>query len=149
MYRVTKTYGHNLGLSACFRQPLAQSHCRFLHGYAMQFEFVFESKTLNLNNWVTDFGWLKALKEHLCDPYDHKTLISRHDEQLEHFKRMHDLGLVDLLVVDGVGCESFAKREYDFARALIYSGPDRGRVRVVSCEAREHGANSATYFGEA
>ena len=91
MYRVTKTYGHNLGLSACFRQPLAQSHCRFLHGYAMQFEFVFESKTLNLNNWVTDFGGLKALKEHLCDTYDHKTLISKHDEQLEHFKRMHDL----------------------------------------------------------
>lgn len=32
----TKTYGHNIGLSAVFRQPHADSHCRFLHGYSLQ-----------------------------------------------------------------------------------------------------------------
>lgn len=148
MYRVTKTYGHELGLSTCFRQPLAQSHCRFLHGYPMSFEFIFESETLNLNNWVTDFGGLKPLKAHLCDTYDHRTLIAKDDPFLHEFERFHELGLIDLLVVPAIGCEAFARMEYDFAATLIRGGPDAGRVRVVSCEAREHGGNSATYIGD-
>ena len=47
-YYSTKTYGHNIGLSACFRQPHADhSHCRFLHGYSLQFKFTFEADELD------------------------------------------------------------------------------------------------------
>ena len=35
MYRSSKTYGHEIGLSAAFRQWRAQSHCRLIHGYAL------------------------------------------------------------------------------------------------------------------
>ena len=39
-YYSTKTYGHNIGLSAVFRQPNADhSHCHFLHGYSLAFKF--------------------------------------------------------------------------------------------------------------
>ena len=41
-YYSTKTYGHNIGLSAVFRQPNADhSHCHLLHGYSLQFKFTF------------------------------------------------------------------------------------------------------------
>ena len=47
-YTSTKTYGHNIGLSAVFRQPHADhSHCRFLHGYSLQFKFVFGCNELD------------------------------------------------------------------------------------------------------
>ena len=61
-YYSTKTYGHNIGLSAVFRQPHADhSHCRFLHGYSLQFKFTFGSSDLDHRNWVQDFGGLKPL----------------------------------------------------------------------------------------
>ena len=58
----TKTYGHNIGLSAVFRQLHADSHCRFLHGYSLQFKFTFGCDELDEKNWVVDFGGLKFEK---------------------------------------------------------------------------------------
>lgn len=48
VYRSTKTYGHNAGLSCAFRQWKANSHCKYLHGYALSFKFVFEGKLKKL-----------------------------------------------------------------------------------------------------
>jgi hypothetical protein len=45
-YQVTKTYGHELGLSCVFRQHRANTHCKHLHGYALAFDIVFEAKHL-------------------------------------------------------------------------------------------------------
>ena len=67
----TKTYGHNIGLSAVFRQPHADhSHCRFLHGYSLGFKFKFACNELDNKNWVVDFGGLKPLKKWLEDSFD-------------------------------------------------------------------------------
>ncbi len=53
IYRSTKMYDHNEGLSCCFRQWRAtDSHCRLIHGYALAFKFVFATfgdGTLNAN----------------------------------------------------------------------------------------------------
>ena len=47
----TKTYGHNIGLSAVFRQPHADhSHCKFLHGYSLAFKFTFGCSDLDNKN---------------------------------------------------------------------------------------------------
>lgn len=46
-YLSTKTYGHEVGLSATFRQWRAKSHCRLLHGYSLSFRFEFEANTLD------------------------------------------------------------------------------------------------------
>jgi 6-pyruvoyltetrahydropterin/6-carboxytetrahydropterin synthase len=60
-YYSTKHYGHNIGLSAVFRQPNADhSHCHLLHGYSLAFTFTFGCDTLDNKNWAVDFGGLKA-----------------------------------------------------------------------------------------
>lgn len=147
MFYSTKTYGHDLGISACFRQPKAtHSHCSKLHGYALSFKFTFEAATLDDKNWVADFGGFKELKQALIDTFDHKTVIDKNDPQLELFKQMHEAGVLDLVVMEhGVGCERFAQFAYYLAVALIDKAYPDHRVRVKSCECSEHGANSAIY----
>jgi 6-pyruvoyltetrahydropterin/6-carboxytetrahydropterin synthase len=76
----TKTYGHNIGLSAVFRQPNAShSHCQLLHGYSLGFKFTFACKTLDDKNWAVDFGGLKPLKKWLEDNFDHKVVLDEND----------------------------------------------------------------------
>lgn len=156
MYLVTKTYGHNLGLSACFRQPLAQSHCRFLHGYALAFTFVFGARQLDENGWVKDFGSLKPLKAWLCATFDHKLLVAADDPARKlllglatgYYPGDRHVGpLADVVTVERVGCESFASMAWAAANKLITEDErDRG-VHLRSVECREHGANGATYTG--
>lgn len=147
MYQSTKSFGHELGISCAFRQWRAtHSHCRFLHGYALSFKFVFEAEELDGRNWVMDFGGLKDLKADLQMAFDHKTVIALDDPQLKFFEDAQELGVLELTTLPHVGCEKFAEYAYSLAANLLDTyGYDEG-VRVVSCEVAEHGANSATYF---
>jgi len=146
MYYSTKRYGHNLGLSACFRQPHADSHCRFLHGYSLSFKFIFSANTLDERNWVVDFGGLKPLKKWLEDNFDHKVVLDKNDPHLDDFKLLEEKGLAELNIVDGVGVEKFAEHAYNKAMEIVTEATN-GRCWVVSCECAEHGANSAIYEG--
>jgi 6-pyruvoyltetrahydropterin/6-carboxytetrahydropterin synthase len=57
VYRSIKTYGHNEGLSCCFRQWRAtHSHCRLIHGYALAFKLVFATRELDERNGVSILG---------------------------------------------------------------------------------------------
>ncbi|WP_225145649.1 MULTISPECIES: 6-carboxytetrahydropterin synthase [unclassified Bradyrhizobium] len=85
-YLSTKTYGHETGLSATFRQWRALSHCRLLHGYSLSFRFEFEADTLDDKNWVVDFGGLKELKAILEHTFDHKTVVAADNPELEWFQ---------------------------------------------------------------
>lgn len=148
MYRVTKTYGHDLGLSACFRQHRAQSHCSFLHGYALQVELVFACDELNENHWVIDFGGLKDIKQFLVDHFDHKTLVAMDDPHLDEISALAGLKIADVIILPAVGCEAFAAYIRDYVAGWLEHNHadairDRG-LRLVSVEVREHGANSAT-----
>lgn len=144
-YQSTKTYGHNIGLSACFRQPHADhSHCRFLHGYSLAFRFTFEASELDKRNWVVDFGGLKPLKAWLEETFDHKVVLDREDPMLYKFAELENAGLAELTILDGVGVEKFAEHAYNFADKLVREMTDN-RCWVVSVECMEHGANSAIY----
>ena len=144
-YYSTKTYGHNIGLSACFRQPHADhSHCRFLHGYSLQFKFTFSCNELDNKNWVVDFGGLKPLKKWLEYNFDHKVVLDSKDWALPNFRALEDAGLAELNILDGVGVEKFAEHAFNFADKLVREATE-GRCWVVSCECAEHGANSAIY----
>ena len=59
--------------SCAFRQPFADSHCKFIHGYLLYVKFWFECNELDKNNWVVDFGSFKKLKDSLENKFDHKT----------------------------------------------------------------------------
>lgn len=144
-FRSTKTYGHDVGLSACFRQWRASSHCRLLHGYALSFSFVFEADELDHRNWVVDFGGLGGLKEKLKERFDHKTLVAEDDPHLELIKGLAAWDVATIVVVPRVGCEAFAEQGWHLAKEHLRLMKWSPRVRVVSCEVREHGANSALF----
>ena len=143
-YRSTKTYGHNIGLSACFRQPRAHSHCKFLHGYSLAFRFTFAASELDERNWVVDFGGLKPLKKWLEDNFDHKVVLDIADPHIDTFKMLEDQALADINILDGVGVEKFAEHAYNKAQEIVNEMTD-GRCWVESVECMEHGANSAIY----
>ena len=147
-YQSTKTYGHNIGLSAVFRQPHADhSHCKYLHGYSLAFKFTFGCNELDNKNWAVDFGGLKPLKQWLEDTFDHKTVIDYNDPYLNDFRVLEAKGLCQITVLDGVGAEKFAEHACTFADKLIREATNN-RCFVVSCECAEHGANSAIYYNE-
>lgn len=146
-YRSTKTYGHELGFSSTFRQWRASSHCNQLHGYALSFKFVFEADELDERNWVVDFGGLKPLKKKLERFFDHKTIVAKDDPKLGAFQALEGMGVADLVIMDGVGCELFAKKAYELAEDTLRDLELDSRIKVVSAECAEHGANSAVYFG--
>ena len=144
-YYSTKTYGHNIGLSAVFRQPNADhSHCHLLHGYSLAFKFTFGCKSLDDKNWAVDFGGLKPLKAWLENMFDHKLVLDKNDPHLDQFQQLEDMDLAEIRIFDGVGAEMFAKHAFEFADELIREKTD-GRCYVVECECMEHGANSAIY----
>lgn len=160
MYISTKTYGHDIGLSASFRQWRAESHCRFIHGYALAIRLEFETDELDVRNWVVDFGSLKGFKQWLCDTFDHKLLVAEDDPQRE---RLVALGaslddgygcnkldcppLADIVMVPATGCEAFAKLIYECGEIWLKDNGYAPRVRMHLVEIKEHGANSAIYKG--
>ena len=143
----TKHYGHNIGLSAVFRQPNADhSHCHFLLGDSLAFTFTFGCDKLDNKNWAVDFGGLKPLKAWRTDSFDHKLCLDVNDPHLEKFKELDALDLADIRMFDGVGAEKFAEHAFNFADKLIREATDN-RCYVVKVECAEHGANSAIYEG--
>ena len=144
-YYSTKHYGHNIGLSAVFRQPNADhSHCHLLHGYSLAFTFTFGCDELDNKNWAVDFGGLKPLKAWLEDHFDHKVAVDAKDPHLDKMRELEAMDLAEIRVFDGVGAEKFAEHAFNFANRLVQDQTS-GRVWCVSAECSEHGANSAIY----
>ncbi len=129
--------------SACFRQPNANSHCKYLHGYNLKCKVWIESEEgLDENNWVYDFGGFKEIKKILQNSFDHKTCISKQDPHLSTFTVLEEEGIIDLVIFeDGVGIEKFA--EFCF-NAIARELPTHIIVKKV--EVYEHDKNSAIYI---
>lgn len=149
-YLVTKTYGHDLGLSACFRQHRAlHSHCSYLHGYALAFTFTFSANKLDERNWVIDFGGLKWLKKWLTETFDHKLFVAADDPYIDELMGLGPLGLADPMVIPNVGCEQFAKLAALYVMHYLNDNYQTAithrELQLRSVECREHGSNSATY----
>ena len=137
-----KKYGHERGLSAAFRQWRADSHCKFLHGYSLEFEFEFGADELDEKNWVVDFGGLKELEVWLRSNFDHKTLVASDDPQFSQFELLNHNGIIDMVVIESAGAEMFAKMAMEYSSKMIQEKYG-DRCWVESVTVREHGANSA------
>lgn len=163
MFYSTKNYGNDRGLSCCFRQWKAtHSHCSKLHGYSLGFKFVFQSETLDHNNWVFDFGNYKAIKAWLDHMFDHTLLVAKDDPEIATFKELEAKGLCDLREVQGVGCEMFAYLTFQKINSILESFKTLSPVMIEgveystklgiekntalkSVEVYEHAGNSALY----
>lgn len=149
MFFSTKTFGHELGLSAAFRQWRADSHCRFIHGYALSIKLTFVALDLDVRNWVVDFGSLKSLRQRLEDTFDHKLIVAEDDPKLEVLKELEVHGLAELVMVENTGCEAFAKLVLESTDVWLQDAGYAPRCWVYCVEVAEHGANSAIYLNPA
>lgn len=139
------------GFSTTFRQWRADgTHCKFLHGYSLSFRITFEGD-LDEKNWVYDFGFGKRLKyenwtikQWFDYMFDHTTVISETDPELETFYKMEEKGIIQLRVLPEVGCEMFAKFVFETLNPLVLKDTN-DRVRILSVECFEHSKNSAIY----
>lgn len=138
----TKTYGHSAGFSCSFRQWRSESHCRFLHGYALAISIEFQAFDLDSRGWVVDFGSLKSFKAWLESVFDHKTLIAEDDPLLSQFQELHRAGAIDLVAVPAVGCERFAQMILERAEDWLVEHGLAPRCWVGLVEVREHEGNS-------
>jgi 6-pyruvoyltetrahydropterin/6-carboxytetrahydropterin synthase len=161
VYQVTKTFGHDFGLSCAFRQYRAESHCRFLHGYALAVSLTFRTEHLDQRNWVIDFGGFSQIKDFLKDTFDHKLLVAQDDPMLPIFEALEGGTYIgkdnvvawrdapqaaNIVVVPATGCEAFAELISRWVFPWLYQQPCGDRVRLYSVEVREHNGNSATFF---
>lgn len=148
-FRSGKTFTHSVGLSAAFRQWRADSHCRFLHGYALEISFTFEADQLDERGWVVDFGSLKPLRTWLENTFDHKTIVASDDPDIEWFDKADQAGILDLVILEnGVGCERFAEHAALLAHHFLTESDLTDRVRLVSCRVSEHGGNFAEWVAD-
>ena len=143
MYRVTKNYGHDKGFSCAFRQWSANSHCKNLHGYSLGFKIVLESPTLDINNWVYDFGNFSFLDKWLTENFDHTLLIAKDDPEFDLLMSLNNRA-AKVIVLEKVSCESFAEMTYKFIEKELASK----NIKVISVDVSEHGSNAASYLGE-
>jgi len=150
MFRSTKKFD---GFSTVFRQWKADgTHCRFLHGYDIEFRITFEGE-LDERNWVWDFGGMKRAnnkidgmspKEWMDYMFDHTFVVAEDDPFKESFMKMDEAGVAQVRVIPAVGAERFAQYVYEKVNEFVQAETE-GRVRVVSVEFMENHKNSAIY----
>jgi len=145
MYRSYKEFN---GYSTAFRQWRADSHCRYIHGYGIHFKVWFEGD-LDERNWVCDFGCFKrnGIKDELSHMFDHTTIVAIDDPYLDEFKKLHDSDLLQLRIMNDVGCEKFAEWVYNVVNRMIKE-ETKGRVNVYKVQCWEHSENMAEYYGD-
>jgi 6-pyruvoyltetrahydropterin/6-carboxytetrahydropterin synthase len=134
---------HQIGPVA-YRQWRADSHCRFVHGYALSFYFEFESDTLDVRNWVYDFGGLKELKANLEEWFDHKLLVAVDDPMRDELLKLRDLGLAEITEVEKTGCEGLADFLYEYINTIYLPNVgEKDRIWCRRVEVRETDKNMA------
>ena len=75
--------------------------------------------------------------------FDHTYLVAKDDPEMDTVQMLQDKNLIDMRIVDAVGCERFAELTFDKASSII-ADKYGDRCWVESVTVREHEANSAT-----
>ncbi len=149
MYYVTKEFPQSLGLSCVYRNHRAQSHCRFLHGYALSFSVTMRAMKMDEQGWVYDFGDFKFVKEYLVQRYDHTLLVAEDDPEVPFITTIGVYELAQVVKVRECSTEAYAKDLFNFVCDEIkhrcrhnINGP---RVFVHKVTGSERDGNSAAY----
>lgn len=149
-YQSTKLFD---GFSCCFRQWKADdTHCKFLHGYAVSFRVTFEGE-LDYKNWVWEFGGMKRSKT-LIDGmqpkqwmdymFDHTVLVAQDDPFVTEFEMMEDAKVAQIRIVEATGAEKFA--EFLFVKLNEFVKTEtNNRVKIAQVEFMENNKNTAIY----
>lgn len=133
------------GFPCTHRQWIADSHCKFIHGYSREFYFEFQCHELTEEGWVVDFGGLKEVKAWLDSMFDHTFLASENDPHMELFEEMDKKGIIQLRVLPNVGMEGTAKFVFEKVDQMIKKQTSN-RAWLKLTEVRENEKNSAIYL---
>ena len=108
----------------------------------MEFKVTFQG-SLDDRNWVMDFGAFKrnGIKEHLSYMFDHTTVVAADDPALDTFRELESHGLIQLRVIEHVGCEKFAEYVYHAIQERL----EGTNATVLRVECFENGKNSAIF----
>ena len=141
------------GFSTVFRQWKAtDTHCKFLHGYAVEFKVTFEGD-LDYRNWVWDFGGIKrsktkidgmSAKEWMDYTFDHTTVIANDDPELKIFTEMDRSGIIQLRILEATGAEKFSEYIFNKLNEFVIQETD-SRVKIIRVEFSENKKNTAIY----
>ena len=148
IFRSSKVFD---GFSTCFRQwRAAETHCKYLHGYAVSFKVTFVG-TLDAKNWCFDFGGFKRA-ETLIDGMmpsawlnyllDHTVIVAQDDPCLDDFHALARKGVIQLRIMKATGAEKFAEYLAETLDTFVKAETD-GRVAVERLEFFENHKNSA------
>ncbi len=84
MHRICKIFefesGHTLSKS--------EDRCRFPHGHSRRVEVVLAAESLDDNDMVCNFRWLKLALGDILDRLDHTMCINQADQRLESFRKI-------------------------------------------------------------
>ena len=141
------------GFSTVFRQWKAtDTHCKFLHGYAVEFKVTFEGD-LDYRNWVWDFGGIKrsktkidgmSAKQWMDYTFDHTTVIANDDPELKIFTEMDRSGIIQLRILEATGAEKFSEYIFNKLNEFVIQETD-SRVKIIRVEFSENKKNTAIY----
>ena len=116
MFRICKTFtvesGHMLSKH--------RERCKYPHGHTRQIELVLASPSLDENDMVCDFQWIKLAVASYIDRFDHALCVNAGDPILEQLS-----GQDQRIVVFEEGdptTELLAKRVHDHLREQIQAG---------------------------
>jgi 6-pyruvoyltetrahydropterin/6-carboxytetrahydropterin synthase len=133
-----------------YRQWRADSHCRFVHGYALSFKFEFECDDLDARNWAMDYGGLRPLKDKLEEWFDHTLLVALDDPHREALLELGRLKIAKITEVEKTGCEGLADFLYEYVNTIFlpsYGKSEAERLWCCKVEVRETDSNMAMRIG--
>ena len=82
------------------------------------------------------------VKEFLEDNFDHILMVAIDDPRKQDLYNLD--GIAEIRELPVVGCEAFAEYVYSYVNREVEQ-QTTGRVKLVSVECFEHGANSALF----
>lgn len=122
--------------------------CAVCHGYSRYIQFTFAGE-LDEHQWIYDFGDAKFIKQWLEENWDHRTLVSADDPQLNKLIQAEQDGLLYLTIVPsednwGPGIEGSCKWVYDSINPIILEKTNN-RAWIAKVEIWEHEQNTASF----
>jgi len=115
-----------------------------LHGHSWSITLTFESKELDGNGFVIDFGDLHFIEDWIDEHLDHATAVWENDPKLVKLNELQNEGLIKLLAVPNASCEGIARYLHNTFDPIVRKRTD-GRVWIRSVYLQEDSKNSATY----
>lgn len=122
--------------------------CSWIHGYGRYVEVYFTCDSLSDEGWVYDFGDCGYFKEWLKNNFDHKTLISSDDPELEKIMSLHDENIMSVVVIpnkNGWNPSIEGSCKWVFDEFNHYLRHHERNVRVKAVKIFEHENNWAQY----